>query len=157
RAGGAERGGRRERGAAGQGVQPAGERAADVAAVPAGVDDAAEEDAERNEPEPPELGMLERARTTARRSPLLHTARCFRAQLPLALLARHGPSFAGAERIPTPRSRRPCRSTSAPRKRGARRGPRSLPAGRAAARASRPSPARRVPPTAGSRAAGVRE
>ena len=46
-------------GAADERVEAVHERAADPAAVPAGVADAAEEDAERDEPEPPELGAVE--------------------------------------------------------------------------------------------------
>ena len=47
------------RGAADQGVEAVGERAADVAAVPADVEDAAEEEPERDEAEAPELGVLQ--------------------------------------------------------------------------------------------------
>src|SRR5581483_11874147 len=74
-----------------QRVEAVGERAADIAAVPARIDDAAEEDTECDEPEAPELGMFEGARAAARGSPLLHAGRRLRAQLALALLARHTP------------------------------------------------------------------
>ena len=68
------------------------ERTADVAAVPAGVDDAAEEDSECDEAEPPELGMVQAARPGGRPA-LLDPARSPGAQLALALLARHAGGF----------------------------------------------------------------
>jgi hypothetical protein len=72
--------------------EPVRDRAADDASVPAQVEDAAEEEPERDEPEPPELGMVVRLRATGPGALLLADARGrLRAQLPCALAARHGP------------------------------------------------------------------
>src|SRR5581483_3432587 len=88
-------------GAADDRIEPVVERAADIAPVPAGVDHAAEEDTERDEREPPELGMLQPARASAGRPALLDAARSLGAQLALALLARHAALFARRPRSPT--------------------------------------------------------
>src|SRR3954447_5154828 len=45
-------------GAADEGAEAVGHRAADIAAVPARIDDAAEKETEREQPEPPELRVL---------------------------------------------------------------------------------------------------
>jgi hypothetical protein len=91
---------RRRVGGGPEGVpEAAGYRPADHSAVPAGVEDAPEEDAERGEPEPDQLGMV----VAARPAPLaarLHTLGQLRAQLPLALLARHAAEFCGAGPAP---------------------------------------------------------
>src|SRR5205823_2512926 len=82
------------RGAADQRVEAVRERAPDVAAVPAEVDDAPEKGAQRDEPEPPELGMVE---APPRRLLLLPR---LRAQPARALGARHATLFARGCRAP---------------------------------------------------------
>src|SRR5262249_7784476 len=73
---------------------------ADVAAVPARIDDAAEEDPERDETEPPELWMLPAPRL---RGPLLDPRRRLGTQLSAALLPRHGGAFAAPSGVPLTR------------------------------------------------------
>src|SRR4029079_9720456 len=75
--------------AADQRVKAVGERAADVAPVPAEVDDAREEGAERDEAEPPELRVPEL------RPPELQAC------LSPPLCARHAPWFVGARANPS--------------------------------------------------------
>src|SRR3954447_13754824 len=76
-------------GAADEGIEPVGHRAADIAAVPARVDDAAEEEPEREQPEPPELRMLQPPRPRGLGRALLDPRGSLGTQLALALLARH--------------------------------------------------------------------
>ena len=147
-----ERDRHRVRGGADHRVEPVCEPAADVAAVPAEVENAAEEEPERDRRQPPELGVLLARARLLRRPPLLDATRELRTQLRLPLAGRHAPVFARRTRVPsTPESarRRACRSTSAPRRRARRRGhpPRPRPGAREAARASRPSPPRRRAPS----------
>ena len=92
------------RGAADQRVEAVDERAADVAAVPADVEDAAEEEPERDEAEAPELRVVEAPRLRGLRGGLLPPgADGFRTQRALALLARHEGPFARAAHAPSPR------------------------------------------------------
>src|SRR6185437_4115027 len=84
-----------------QRVEAVGERAAHVAAVPARVLDAAEEEAERDEAEAPELGMVQRALARGLRPALLDAGRGLRTQLSLPLRTSHRrPYFATEHRRP---------------------------------------------------------
>ena len=89
-----EQDGKPPRRAADDAVEPVGESPADVAAVPAEVDDAGEERAERDEAQSPELRMLKAARLLRRGPALLDPAGSLGAQLAGALLARHAALFA---------------------------------------------------------------
>jgi hypothetical protein len=71
--------------------------AADEAPVPLEVEHAAEEEPERGQPEPPELGMVV---SSLLARPLLHARRGLRAQLRGTLLARHGREFGAGGRAP---------------------------------------------------------
>src|SRR5262249_34046237 len=76
-----------------QPVEPLAEPAADVPAVPAEVEDGAEEEAERNRRETPQLGALALRAGASLRPRLADAARELRAQLRLPLAARHGLGF----------------------------------------------------------------
>src|SRR5262249_25484035 len=89
-----------ERRPADEGVEAVRERAAHVAAVPACVDDAAEEDPERDEAEAPQLGVPMAPRLG--RPLLLDAARNLGTQPALALRARHATLFARLRLPPAP-------------------------------------------------------